>query len=741
MEEDDLGNYWLSSNHGIYCIDPSNGNIRNFTVKDGLSTNQFNYNSSLKTPDGKIYFGSIDGFISFDPSMMAQNDEPEITPIATELFIHSSLMLPGRENSPLSESIYQTKKLELQPWQNSFSLTLSTLRYDNAGARIIKYRLKGVDNVWKFTNQEDGKINYSNLDPGNYVLEAFVVNPDGKILGEIYELMVKVGVPFYKSWWAITIYILLIAAIIGCLLLYHRRYSRLTNERYIENYKHNKERELYDSKINFFTNVAHEIRTPLTLIKAPLDTVSRRSDLVADPEIKENLEVVNLNVDRLLQLTNQLLDFRKIESGKYNIFRKECDIKELVENLLIRFLPTIEASNKKLEISLPEDAVKASVDAEAVTKIISNLINNAIKYGDSYIRISLTSDKDGVRFIISNDGKIVSGEEKEKIFTLFTRLDNDAPGTGIGLPFSRSLAVMHGGSLDINDDAHENIFVLSLPYGTPDSADTQHETESDMERIARSAGDNENVLIVEDNPELLSFIQKRLIANNYKVFTATSGNDALRILEEQYIDIVVSDVMMPGIDGFQLLNQIKENHHYSHIPVILLTAKTTIEDKLAGLEAGADSYIEKPFSMEYLLVSMASLLRNRDRVRNKLETSSLEKVHDKGISKADEDFIKRLNDIIKKNYSNPDFSVDEIIAELGMGSTTFYRKVKGLLNLNPNQYIKLQRLKMAARLFREGHTNVSEVCYLVGFSSPGYFARCFHQQFGVQPKDYIKGKV
>lgn len=741
MEEDNLGNYWLSSNHGIYCIDPYNNNIRNYTVKDGLTTNQFNYNSSLKTPDGKIYFGSIDGFISFDPEKMKIPNESQLIPIATQFFLHSTLILPQQEDSPLTESITLTKKINLKPRQNSFGLNLSTLKYDNLGLQIMKYRLKGADQTWKYTDSGETRINYSNLDPGNYTFQALVVNPEGKELGSMYQLDIAIAQPIYKSWWAITIYIILGGAIISFLLLYHRRYSRLSNQRYIENYKHNKEKELYDSKINFFTNVAHEIRTPLTLIKAPLDTVSKRSDIVDDPEIKENLEVVNLNVDRLLQLTNQLLDFRKMESGNYSIFRKECDIKNLVENLLVRFLPTIEASNKRLELNLPKERVLAAVDSEAITKIISNLINNAIKYGDTYIGITLDSTEEGFIFIIENDGKIISKEEKEKIFSLFTRLDNQAPGTGIGLSFSRSLAIMHGGSLDIKDDSSKNVFVLSIPYGVPDINDNKTDDESDLEKIVKSSGYNENVLLVEDNQELLSFIQKKLIANNYKVFTAISGDDALRILEEQHIDIVVSDVMMPGIDGIQLLKKIKENLYSSHIPVILLTAKTNIEDKLAGLEAGADYYIEKPFSMEYLLVSMGSLLRNRDRLRHKLEINKLEKVHDKGLTKADEDFIKKLNDIITDNFSNPEFSVDEIIAEMGMGSTTFYRKVKGLLNLNPNQYIKIQRLKKAAQLFREGYTSVSEVCYLVGFSSPGYFARCFHQQFGVQPKDYIKGKV
>lgn len=741
MEEDDSGNYWLTSNNGLYCLDPLTGNLLNFKVNDGLPINQFNYNSSMKTADGRLYFGSIDGLVMFDPKTILQASRPIAPLIVSELYIHSKLMKPGDEGSPLSKSITLTDRLIVEPWQNSIGFNFSTLSYDHNGNGLLKYMLEGYDNNWKVIDLESEPVNYSNLSPGHYKLKGVAINPDGKELGEPYELAIEIKTPFYATWWAILIYFLLGIALSGFFYFYYKKYSRLSKERYFENYKHNQERELFDSKIKFFTNVAHEIRTPLTLIKAPLDTVFKHEGVIEDPEIKENLEVVNLNVDRLLQLTDQLLDFRKIESGNYKINRKESDFRKLVESVLMRFMPTIEVQGKQLETELPPGELKINIDPEAVTKIISNLVSNAIKYGDSYIKIKVSKTSEGgVKFKISNDGRILSSDEKEKIFTLFTRLDSDSPGTGIGLSYARSLAVMHGGTLTIENIQTENIFVLELPKGCEDKVDKSDVTDSDLEEIIKNGGDNAKVLIVEDNPELLTFLQKRLISKNYKVFTSMSGIDALKILNEQQIDIVVTDLMMPGMDGHELLQIIKDDIKFSHIPVIMLTAKTNMKDKLESLEAGADYYIEKPFSMEYLLVSIDSLLRNRNRVRHKIETNPLEKIPLKGLTKTDEEFLKKINEIITKNFNNPEFSVDNIIAEMGMGSTTFYRKVKGLLNLNPNQYIKIQRLKEAARLFGEGHTNVSEVCYKVGFSSPGYFAKCFYQQFGVHPKDYIKNK-
>lgn len=245
------------------------------------------------------------------------------------------------------------------------------------------------------------------------------------------------------------------------------------------------------------------------------------------------------------------------------------------------------------------------------------------------------------------------------------------------------------------------------------------------------------VLVVEDNSEMLSFLDKKLTAQNYRVKKATNGKEALVVLEAEYIDIVVSDVMMPEMDGYELLGRIKEDVNYSHIPVILLTAKTSMEDKLSGLDAGADAYIEKPFALEYLMASISAILRNRDRMRQRIESLPLANVSAKGLTKVDENFLRKINELIQANYDNPNFSMEDVIESLGMSRTTFYRKIKGMLDLNPTDYIKMQRLKKAAQLFSEGHSIVGEVCYMVGFSSPGYFTKCFQKQYGMSPKEYI----
>lgn len=740
MEEDDTGRYWISSNHGLYCIDSFTGGIWNFTTDNGLSTNQFNYCSSLKTPDGQLYFGCLKGLIGFDPHRFVPEKLTDIKPTITELYVNSHIMKPGMEGSPLNQSISCLDELYLEPWQNNLTFNIAALTYKHLAGQKIKYRLEGYESDWNVAESFNEMVNYSNLPSGTYHLQAAVFDDNNMDQGPVYDLAVVVGLPAYKTWWAILGYIIIGLAIIIFLYTYYRRYARLSNDRYIDNYKHEKEKELYDSKILFFTNVAHEIKTPLTLIKAPLDSTFKSEAIKQYPEIKENLDVINLNVERLLYLADQLLDFRKIESGKYHFKKNECDIGKLILETITHFKPTIESAGLELEVRISEKEVMAAVDPDALMKIISNLMSNAIKYGSKHISVVLESDEKQFVLRIANDGEVVGVEQRERIFQLFTRLDSDMPGAGIGLAYARSLAMMHGGSLSMDSSTDKNVFVLTIPIEHTENLnpeDTLISEISDLENIVNSNSDCLNVLVVEDNIELLHFLQKQFIENNYKVFTAADGVDALRILGEQYIDIIVTDIMMPRMDGYELLRHIKEDMRYSHIPVIILTAKTRMEDKLSGLSSGADLYIEKPFSMDYLLVSMESLLRNRDRIRLRLESIPLEKVPSKEISKTDEQFLMKLNSIINDNFSKPDFSVEDIVAEFGISSSTFYRKVKGLLNLNPNEYIKLQRLKKAAELFKDGHNSISEVCYMVGFSSPGYFTKCFQKQFGISPKEYL----
>lgn len=740
IQEDRNGNYWVTTNHGLYQVDCKEKKVDKFTTSDGLLSNQFNYNSSFQDKDGRIYFGCIGGFISFEPKSI-KPDEKLPAPVFVDMWLNNNHINPGTLDSPLANSISMTKRVELASDQNFVSFKVVVLSYDNLVAHRIKYKLEGFDNDWNYL-PPNNRISYSNLSYGKYVLKVMSYNEKDEENGSVTELEIIINPPFYLSVWAYLLYIIAAICLIYAIVRRNKLRNLRRNREQMEKYKQEKEKEVYDAKFEFFTNVAHEIRTPLTLIKAPLESVMKK-DVANDKSVKEDLDIMNMNVERLLFLTNQLLDFRKIESRKFKLRKERCNVSELLRTTYTRFVPTAGSENMKFNLKLPKKDLYAVVDPEAVTKIISNLFTNAVKYGDTYIDVSLSSGKDGSFSIeVCNDGPVIAPDKREEVFSTFTRLDKTGQnGVGIGLAFARSLAVLHGGSLNIADSDSENIFVLTLPIDAEDSEDkpvAEGEELGSLGQLLRKNDKLINVLVVEDSVEMRRFIEKSLIENNYNVLVASNGKEALKVLKDNPVNIVVSDIMMPEMDGYELLKAVKTDIMYSHIPVILLTAKTNLHDKIEGLELGADAYIDKPFSMPYLLASISSLVRNAERLRESLAKMPFAASgKEDGLSKMDAEFLAKLNEVIQENYSNPDFSMDDVVEIMNMSRSSFYRKMKGILDLTPNDYIRIERLKKAAQLLKEGSHNVTEICYMVGFSSPSYFAKCFNKQYGVLPKDYV----
>lgn len=518
----------------------------------------------------------------------------------------------------------------------------------------------------------------------------------------------------------------------------------------MEKFEQEKEREVYHAKIDFFTNVAHEIRTPLTLIKGPLENIILKKQV--DAETREDLNVMKQNTERLLNLTNQLLDFRKTESQGFRLNFAKCNVTEVLKETHVRFTSLAKQKGLEFTLQVPEKDFYAHVNREAFTKIISNLLNNGVKYAESYVHISLevseADDNNSFRIRTENDGVIIPNEMKEEIFKPFVRFNEKedgkvTTGTGIGLALSRSLAELHQGTLAMGEGEENNTFCLTLPIVQDMTITLTPEPEVEIDRMNEvPVGETEKkdnrptVLVVEDNPDMLAFVMRQL-SKEYAVLTATNGEEALRVLDGNYVNLVVSDVVMPVMDGFELCKTIKLDLNYSHIPVILLTAKTNIQSKIEGMELGADAYLEKPFSVEYLQACASSLIQNREKLRKAFAQSPFVAANTMALTKADEDFIKKLNEVIQVNYSNPEFSMDDMADSLNMSRSNFYRKIKGVLDLSPNEYLRLERLKRAAQLLKEGENRVNEICYMVGFNSPSYFAKCFQKQFGVLPKDFV----
>ena len=741
--EDDDRFLWLTTNNGLVRFDPKTMEMKVFSTANGLPTNQFNYRSGFKDEAGNIYLGSINGFVAFDPRTFAENRQVPAVAI-TDFLLFNKEVPVGETDSPLKSSITFSDKVVLTADQNSFSFRIAALSYQAPRMNKLMYKLEGFDEGW-LTIGESPLVTYSNLGYGDYVFKVKASNSDGVWNEQETSLHLSILPPFYLSGWAYCFYVLFFMGCLVCVIFYFKRRNYRKQHRQMEMLEQEKEREVYHAKIDFFTNVAHEIRTPLTLIKGPLENIILKKEV--DSETKEDLYIMKQNTERLLNLTNQLLDFRKTETRGFRLNFTECDVVAVLRETYLRFTSLAKQKGLDFILELPQECFMADVNQEALTKIISNLLNNGVKYASTYLRISLETDEKVFHIRTFNDGEMIPDTMKEEIFKPFVRLDKEdevTTGTGIGLALSRSLAELHQGSLMMEKGEEVNCFCLTLPVNQDSTITLLAENVSQVEENSCGWEQEETdtkekkpmILVVEDNPDMLAFIRKQL-TTEYSVLTAMNGIEALAVLDNHYVNLVVSDVMMPQMDGFELCKTIKSDLSYSHIPVVLLTAKTNIQSKIEGLELGADAYIEKPFSVEYLLANISSLIHNREKLRQTFAKSPFVAANTMALTKADEEFIWKLNDIIQANLHNPEFSMEDMADALKMSRSSFYRKIKGVLDLSPNEYLRLERLKQAAQLLKEGKSRVNEICYTVGFNSPSYFSKCFLKQFGVLPKDFI----
>ncbi len=752
--EDHNGLFWVTTNNGLVCFNPSTEEIKLYTQADGLLSDQFNYQSSYRDRSGKIYLGGIHGFIVFNPSNFVQNTF--IPPVVlTDFRLFDKEAPIGTKKSPLKESITWTEELVLASNQNTFSFRIAALSFQAPQKNKLIYKLEGFDTDWHSVGQLP-IISYSNLPYGAYEFKVKGSNSDGVWNENVRILKIHILPPFYLSWWAYCIYVIVGGIAVWLTFRAFKTRTAERNRREMDKFEQEKERELYTAKIDFFTNVTHEIRTPLTLIKAPLENLLNKKKL--DPEVEEDLKIMDRNTNRLLNLINQLLDFRKTERQGFKLSFVSCDVVQILQSIVIRFIPF--ARQKEIEFlqEIPVDPMWVDMDQEAFTKMMSNLLTNAIKHAQSRLCLSCVRDMETnmLRVLVRNDGLVIPVEMREEIFKPFIQYKEvsrkTAIGTGIGLALSRSLAELHQGTLSMTDSTEYNEFLLCLPLTQAETVGVAVDTEKENKAVLvpesetvpgpveeQTHADLPVLLLVEDNVEMAAYISRQL-RKEYTVFTASDGVEALETLKEQFVNLVISDVMMPRMDGIELCTTLKSDLNYSHIPVILLTAKTALQSKIEGLNSGADMYVEKPFSVEYLQASIASLLRNRKKVKEACLRSPFVNTGSVAITKADEKFLRQLHEIVEEHMQNPDFCLDDIVDLMYMSRSSLNRKLKGLLDITPNDYIRLERLKRAAVLLKEEGGRINEVCYQVGFNTPSYFAKCFQKQFGVLPKDFVTGQ-
>ena len=715
---DSRGKLWIGTEgEGLALFNPSTGKVeRRFTeALAGLPSKiPYTHNSSLRSGKGDmLYFGGSGGFIAFDPASIRKNDIVPAVRI-TDFFVNGL----RDKRKPDGDS-----EIELASSESTFGFDVACLSYLSPEQNRIAYRLKGFDETWKTLPGTERHIEYMNIPAGRYILQIKGANNDG-VWSEPIELKLAVKRPFMLSNAMIVVYVLLF----GMAMYLLKRRIDASHRRKMVKFSHAKEKELYEAKIGFFTNIAHEIRTPLSLISAPLDTILKSGD--GNERTRRNLVVMKSNVQRLLELINQLLDFRKVESQLMRLSFTRCNASEIVEGICNRYEEFTGLHGIRLDRSGIQPGIECVLDPEAFEKIVGNLMSNAMKFADKRITVSMQLDREGqaLRLEIADDGP------------------------GLGLPLARSLARMHDGEISVESEyGHGSRFILTIP--TTLQADTQeHDRTSGTQSTdengpadsdAASGTEDRNmptVLIVEDNDQLRSFIADNL-SDAFNTLSASNGVEAFAILENRNVDIIISDIMMPDMDGIELCRAVRGNPTFSHIPVILLSAKTDIETKVEGLNIGADAYIEKPFSIEQLRAQAASILDSRRRLRENFIKSPLDfyqKPHTEDTREAENaEFVKKLNDLILENLTNEDFNIDGLARMFLMSRSNFHKRVKGVTGKTPNDYIRIVRLSKSAELLATGRYQIVEVCYMVGFNTPSYFSKCFFEHFGKLPKDYI----
>jgi ligand-binding sensor domain-containing protein/signal transduction histidine kinase/DNA-binding response OmpR family regulator len=741
--EDNNRNFWISTARGLVSSDRLLQHLSIYTTANGLISNQFNYNSSYKTVQGVLFFGTVKGMISFDPSAFAKNTF--IPPVyITGIQVNNREIPVDGKKAALEQSITYAHSISLSFDSSNLSFDVAALSYAIPELNHYAYKMKGLDKDWTVLTS-NRKIYYTKLPPGDY---TFMVRGSGA--GEIWNnkevrLSIRIMPPFWASTWAYILYGIILIAIFIIILRYYHQAQKEKNRRRFETFEREKEREAYKSKIEFFTNVAHEIRTPLTLIKLPFDKLMSR---INDPEINESLRTMKKNINRLIDLTNQLLDFRKAEANHLSLSFTKTDVQEAVTEVYQAFKPLAEQKNLGYTLELPRITLQAYVDREAFQKILSNLFSNAIKYAESQVAIRLlpfSSEDNFFNLEVRNDGHLIPQQLKEKIFEPFYRIreTEKQEGTGIGLPLSRALAELHKGALELRQSGNNmNTFLLSLPIHQDKEINFVKEpipqTNAGDEETILEEGIEEkpSILLVEDNKEILEFIRKELSAH-YRMLKAFNGQEAMDILQKENVLLVISDIMMPVMNGIELCKKLKTDLQFSHIPFILLTAKNTLNSRIEGLEVGADAYIEKPFSLEHLQAQISNLMTNRQIIKEYFARSPL--THLKGIacSNADKNFLEKLQDIIDENITNMELDVDQLSRLVNMSRPTLYRKIKALSNLTPNELINLSRLKKAAELLAGGNYKINEVANMVGYTLQSNFSRDFHRQFGQTPSAYL----
>jgi ligand-binding sensor domain-containing protein/signal transduction histidine kinase/DNA-binding response OmpR family regulator len=775
--EDDAGFLWIMTNKGVSRFNYDSLDFTNYTREDGLNSNEFYVGSCLRTKKGEFFIGGENGFNVFYPKNIKNNNF--IPPVyLSNLKINNITAEIGAENSPLKKHIGETTEITLSYKQSSFTVEFIALNYTRSARNQFSYKLEGFDNDWNDAGN-DRSASYTNIKPGKYVFMVKGSNNDGIWNNTPTRLLINIEPPFWKTWWAILLYIFLISVLVAVSLKIWNERIKIRHQLKLEQLGREKEHELNEKNIQFFTDISHEFRTPLSLIIAPLEGLI----LSAQSKIKEQLVVIYRNAQRMLHLTNNLMDFRRLEEGRTSLRVKYGEIVSFIREVSSYFNVNFKRRHINFTINTSDAIIQAWFDPEKLETIMLNLLSNASKYtpdgGNIKVVVDSLTSKDvkekynilseemhpASRYIeigIIDDGSGISSEDLPFVFEKFYQSDSNRKkknsGMGIGLALTKGLVELNHGRIKARSNPnHETNFSFVLPIdhisfledeivNEPTSVLSRtilsEQEELSLKKHGKELSDTDqdeekaDVLVVEDNYELRTFLAREL-GEKYTIVQSDSGKSGIELAFNIIPDLIVSDILMPQCSGIELCNVLKADIRTCHIPIILLTAKTTISDQIEGVEVGADAYITKPFNMQFLVAKINQLIQSRRKLYAHFSQDVYLMPNKMADNELDQRFLQKTIDYIVTNITDNTLNVEGLAVEMNLSRSNVYRKIKALTGMTIIEFIRIVRLKHAIKLMEAKKYTLAEIAYQTGFTSPSYFTKSFKDQYGKPPSEYL----
>lgn len=769
ITEDDQGNFWISSSRGLTKFNPETLKSSSYNKADGLQGLEFEANAFLKTKKGEMYFGGVNGFNSFYPEEIKTNSF--IPPVyLTEFQIFNNRMLPGAKDSPLDKDISFSKHMQLSHKQSTFSFSFAALNYTAPENNKYAYKLEGFDKDWNYAGNTK-KASYTNLDPGDYVFRVKASNNDNNWNAAGTAVSIHISPPFWATWW----FRLLIAAIVLGIAYALLSFKRRMELRALEEQQRE---EMHQIQLQFFTNISHEFRTPLSLILGPIDRLLKEDSKAA---FLSYYKTIHRNANRLLSLINELMDFRKIESGALQLKVIQGNINLFIDEVAEEFAEMAQEKHINFIVKNTVQPADTWFDRNVIEKIILNLINNSLKYTkhggevvleildslDNYQplfenQLHIKSNYQGKRYVyirVIDNGIGISKESIEHLFERYYRITETHLGSGVGLAFVKSLTMLHKGLIHVSSERHQGTeIIIGLPCSKEDFKPEELWGQSNeqggtrLESISywsdqtlpvaelngtEHSAISKHILIVEDNEELRSFL-KDTLSPTYKISEAADGFAGLEQAKEAFPDLIISDVMMPGMTGTQLCKAIKNDIETSHIPFLMLTAKNSIAAEIEGAASGADLYFSKPINISLLQINIRNIFEQRLKLKEHYSKDRHAELRDLVHSTKDKEFMEKLLAIINAHLINPEMDIEFLCAEIGMSRTKLYQKIKTITGQSIGEFIRSVRLRKAVEIMTQEDVLFTEVMYRVGIQTQSYFTKAFKKEFGKTPSQYLQ---